>query len=896
MKKSFQLFFLIFFCCSCANLSWAESYTPQSQTYHDAYVYFLKKARAATDPLKILRYGKLARLYAASSSEIDAAEALLKQQNTPVSPVTSAVIVEQPAAKTTISSGIKAPLTVESQPVRLKDISDKQTIEIPFGHSIIIERQGVKRFLVIDEGIVEVKLIEHAQVKITAVKRGSTFVHIWDESGRTTIYIKTNFLQQPSETQQNLAPVLVEHNQPFKFTYSSDWSAYYQGTKLPHLRRQNLSFLQNLSMDGPTPYGEVDSYVTFKGFDNHRDIQSYTLGVSRIPVKGTDNLNLRLFDAARHLSPLTLAGAHLRGLFADVDVLDKSLRFSYSHGQVRPAFGFLGFGTSNKIHSYVDAAKVTLLPHMKNGQYSINVATGYGADRDPSASKRAYSIEAEQKVDKVTLNGELARNDDKRSAVTSGLRYDNNGFSTKLNMRDINKDYATVLNPASAQGEIGAAWSTNIYNEKFDAQTLIDVYRNRLYFNPNDPEALNIDSSGHLHMPINSKMSSDAGLFYTHTPGELSPRMNFGIDDRLSISIDTWNKRHGTIYLGGAYQRSRYSNSPASAFDRLTAIVGASMPLTERLSIHSKYEFSWVDEPFTGNGYNPAVFNAGLNYYHQLTTRLRGTWDMNYRREQGVGGSNSFLAGEDSLDGSMGLSYSPATDVNIFADSRLRRVWPKSTDIAAYYALDVRFGLRMMFGGKVYFDPQGTVRGSVFDDVNMNGVREQGEAGLPHVKVKVGDKEVTTDEKGYFRKPYRAKAVVVSPQADSIPAGYVLSTKESLRVPIVLGSDSEVNFGYSSHSSVYGIVYVDKNANGQPDMGDQFISKVKVTLDGQDQYTDNNGAYYFRNVAVGRHHVALDLNTVSIEFVPVKKVKDDFEVGRGASYVMHFPMRIKEQQ
>ena len=203
----------------------------------------------------------------------------------------------------------------------------------------------------------------------------------------------------------------------------------------------------------------------------------------------------------------------------------------------------------------------------------------------------------------------------------------------------------------------------------------------------------------------------------------------------------------------------------------------------------------------------------------------------------------------------------------------------------------------MVFGSGVHFDPYGKVYGYVFNDANSNGLREHGEEGIPNVKIKVGDKDVMTDNKGYFEKGYSAKEVVVSPSGETIPAGFIFSTKDSLRVPISPTSGTQANFGVTAHSSVYGIVYVDKNSNAQPDQGDQFIAKIRVVLDGkEEQYTDNRGAYYFRNISVGKHTMIVDLDSLPIEFVPLTKLKNSFEVGQGATYVVHFPMRVKEQQ
>ena len=911
MKRS-VLFLTCLFAFSTVIPSFADTYKPLVATFHDAYLYYLQKAKEASfvkDQKRVLRYYKLANIYASSQAEIAVVNGLMQGQlsSLEIKEVLSPVDLHRAEVVSTaleleqrkkVPKSVYSPLMVRSVEggVSIKDVVNKQVLEIPLGKTVMIERKGVKRFSVVDEGFIEAKIIAQQRLQITAVKRGVTFLHFWDDAGRTTIYVKVILLEL-KEDQLVLKPALAVHNQPFKFIYSNDWSSYYEGPKLSRFHRQNVNFLQSLSMQGPTPYGDVDSNVVVSGFKNSSDVQSYSLGISKVPVSGTDNLNLRFFDAMRSVSPLTLSRAQLRGMFADVDVLQKNLRLSYLHGQVRPAFGFFGFSNSNKINFFVDAGKITLFPENEQTKYALNFASAYGSDRDPAIAKRAFSIEGQQKIDKVTLNAELARNDEERNALSSGLRYDNKEFTSSVNIRDINREYTTVFGPVSSQGEIGAVWSTGFYNERFDAQTVLDMYRNRLYFNPNDPQALNFDLNGRLRMPINSWLSTDAGIFYVDTPGDLSPRRNLGLDDRISVSFDTWGNRQGILYTGAAYQRSRYVNSEKSAFDRLTATVGASLPLTGSVSLHSKYEYSWVEEPFSGNAYNPARFDIGLNYNRSFTTKLSGTWGLNYERQDGVEGSNSFLSGEDSMDGSFGLTYNPVTDMSLFFDSRLRRVWPKSPDITAYYALDIRLGMRMVFGSGVHFDPYGKVYGYVFNDANSNGLREHGEEGIPNVKIKVGDKDVMTDNKGYFEKGYSAKEVVVSPSGETIPAGFIFSTKDSLRVPISPTSGTQANFGVTAHSSVYGIVYVDKNSNAQPDQGDQFIAKIRVVLDGkEEQYTDNRGAYYFRNISVGKHTMIVDLDSLPIEFVPLTKLKNSFEVGQGATYVVHFPMRVKEQQ
>ena len=622
------------------------------------------------------------------------------------------------------------------------------------------------------------------------------------------------------------------------------------------------------------------------------------MGLSHIPMPGTSDLNLRGFDATRYVSTLTLPGTHLRGIFADVNVLDNVLGASYSHGQMQPAFGFITQGTSSpSLNSYVDAGKIMLFPMDPRTHFALNFASGYGSDRYPYLTKRAYSVEGRQTIKNVTLNAELARNDEGHSASLTGIRWRDSGLETALNFRDINRDYTTVVNAPANQGEIGALWTTSAAFEKFDAQTTVDVYRNRLYFNPNDTQALNLDANGHLHVPIDRNLWSDAGVSYTDTRGELSPRRNLNVDERLSRSFDTWNARKGTLYGGGTYQKSRNAFSEAFEYDRYTVIAGFQLPLTDKLSSFASYEYSWVHETLSGDDFNPNVFTVGGNYTKPFTDKFTGTLRVNYRNESGVQGTNSFLTGEDSLEGSVGLTYNPANDVSVFFDGSLRRVWSQIPANPSYYDMNLRVGMRLAFGVPVHWDPVGAIGGYVYKDKDGSGQYKPGDEGVAHVKVKVGDQEVTTDKDGWYYADVRAKKVLVTPVQESVPNGFIYSTPTFSQATIRQSQVGRVDFGLTSHSSVYGVVFVDKNTNGRLDAGDQTVGKVKLILDGKlTQGSDSRGTYYFRNVGKGKHTIAVDLNTVPINMIPLIKVKSEIEVEEGTTYMFNVPLKVKAEQ
>jgi hypothetical protein len=203
--------------------------------------------------------------------------------------------------------------------------------------------------------------------------------------------------------------------------------------------------------------------------------------------------------------------------------------------------------------------------------------------------------------------------------------------------------------------------------------------------------------------------------------------------------------------------------------------------------------------------------------------------------------------------------------------------------------------MRITFGGATYWDPLGVVSGIIFKDRMGDGRFVSGDEGIPGVKVKIGDKEVITDQYGRYRLKVRAKGVDVTPVLDTIPGGLIFSTRQSLNVQITQGRKSQADFGLISQTGVYGIVFVDQNGSGIPNSGDQFIGKVKVVLDGNViQKTDTYGSYYFRKVTPGWHTISIDINSLALNMVPLIKLENKVNVTEGTNYAFNIPIQIKQ--
>ena len=69
----------------------------------------------------------------------------------------------------------------------------KPKLQIEYHSSVIIEGKNIQRFLVVDEGFIGVKIIDVDHLEVDAQGYGTTFLHIWDDTGRNTIYVEVIF-------------------------------------------------------------------------------------------------------------------------------------------------------------------------------------------------------------------------------------------------------------------------------------------------------------------------------------------------------------------------------------------------------------------------------------------------------------------------------------------------------------------------------------------------------------------------------------------------------------------------------------------------------------------------------------------------------------------------------
>ncbi|MCA9399588.1 MAG: hypothetical protein KC618_07555, partial [Candidatus Omnitrophica bacterium] len=535
-------------------------------------------------------------------------------------------------------------------------------------------------------------------------------------------------------------------------------------------------------------------------------------------------------------------------------------------------------------------ARLQLFPE-ENHKYAFNFARGFGEERSAFLKDHVYSIQTENRWEKWLLESELAYDEDELATVIdSSHRFENLLFN--MSFRDINKDFTTIANRPSNRGEIGGLFELNFNQPTYNFSSTLDVYHNRVLPNPDREGAYNYDFNTAFDVTVNDRTRWGSNVYYVYTPGDLSSRRSFRVLTNLTRSFKLAEQKELSTFIGGAFQRNRVALAPTSDFERYSLSTGFSLPILTNLRYFTNYEYSWVKETESGELLQPNVLNTGVSYNKRIGEDIHTNVSFSYRNEEKTEGLNSFLAGEDSLEASVGVTYQPTEDFEVYLDGRFRNIWSEGIDNVAFNEYDIRSGARTSWELPFSWNPQGVIKGVVFKDKNDNKIFDEGEEGVPGAKIEVGNREYLTDDAGLYYVKVRAKRINVSVDLSSLKQKQILTTPAATVVNIEPRQMNVVNFGISTESGIYGVVFYDKNENGKPDADDEFIRQVEILLDGKDAAMSGfEGDYFFKKVEPGKHTISIKIRTIPLEFLPAVKLKNEVEVAEGTTYVFHIPLR-----
>jgi hypothetical protein len=181
------------------------------------------------------------------------------------------------------------------------------------------------------------------------------------------------------------------------------------------------------------------------------------------------------------------------------------------------------------------------------------------------------------------------------------------------------------------------------------------------------------------------------------------------------------------------------------------------------------------------------------------------------------------------------------------------------------------------------------VRGRVFNDLNGNGVFDQGEPGLGGMKLEVdGGRTIVTQSDGRYeftRDRSTHRVALVTPELGV----RLLATSPTERLVITDGSkDLAVDFGVRDHGSIRGRVFNDAHAASAAELNDGLgLAGVRIVIRSAgsertgfvlERLTDAAGRYDFSNLRPGKYLVELDPTTLPPNFRIPSRLGDTFVV------------------
>jgi len=291
----------------------------------------------------------------------------------------------------------------------------------------------------------------------------------------------------------------------------------------------------------------------------------------------------------------------------------------------------------------------------------------------------------------------------------------------------------------------------------------------------------------------------------------------------------------------------------------------------------------------------------GINYYYSANFRFYSI--ATYSKWKG-----KFMPDREKLDFYLTLNFRLPLGFNLSLNLGSDRYLtsPLKEIRGTNYRFTVKIDKRLRWGKPlprmrgvpgVEIAKFGAIHGYVFDDLNLNGIKDSGERGYSGIKITLQDgTAVETDVQGKFkfsRVPIGQKKVRIDLQGIPIELNFLDETEKS--VEVTHRKTVDVSFRLITSAVVSGRVINDANKNGQIDPDEEGMSNVLIWLKPADEtlkieplntYTDKDGKFVFEYIIPGKYILFPDKESLpertiftatdkqKIEVLPGEKLKN----------------------
>lgn len=772
----------------------------------------------------------------------------------------------------------------------------KFPLEIQQGKSVIVRGQNIVRFLPTQPDILAIERISSDEIQVTGKNLGYTYLHVWDSRDRWTL----EFLVTPPKA---LGPTIEEEMKKeeevaknIRLRYSFDWSSFETGRRLDSLKRTSHSASHNIGFAGDpeTPYGNLVFGLSVSSLqDQTTDVNYFSLGLTKGKIGSLRDFNLFTFDYNPAINNLAFSGVNLRGVMLNSPAFNKKVEYTTFWGREGGGrYAGLSPGLSKIRNSFLSGLDFNYLP-IENKLYGFSVVHGWGRERLADLNPYGYDLRLNHNYDKWDWRYEVAHDTANFSHLLgSSLKLKKGSIGTEF--RDMDNNFKTLTGTGSRVGEIGILTNFTYQPfEKFGVSSRLDIFKDKLYPNPEHPDYLNQDFnlSSNLHVDDLTGVSSDYS--FQNYLGRVSAFRSHGFGLGLNRSFE-WVRKINTN-INYSYTINKYFTSPNLDYQSNKILSGLRFNIIGSLSYFASEELSFVKALNMNETAEPRAFETGVDWSRKIfDTPFYGNMRFSYRDEENTESPFSFLSGEDYIEGSTEIRYKPNPDVEVFANTRVRNVWAEKLDVKKRIDLNFYTGLRYLWDTGIHWDPAGSVEGLVFKDYNADGIRQNDEPPVEGIKLWQGKKKFqVTDLFGAYKfKKVRARKVYVNIDTTTLPAGFVLTVPATQEAPIEQGKTVQLNFGIISRTEIGGLVFEDTDGDGQFSSVDRGVSGVSLWLeDGSKAVTNESGKYSFRKLTEGVHKIRLDLPTVPSMYIPTVPIFKEVEVKEGSSVYYNIPLK-----
>lgn len=773
-----------------------------------------------------------------------------------------------------------------------KGLLAQPTLELEIGRPVIIEGRQISRWLLTSPNIVSAERESSDRIRLTAKEPGVTYLHLWDGLGRWTFTVFGVHPRPEGPTLEEQLRLEEEKANSFKLEYGLDWNSFESGRRLDSLDRKSYQYIHNLRLDGQTPYGRFDSRLSVRKLTTTTDLTFVTLGLREGIWGNFRDFELKGLDFTPGFYNLAFTDFGLRGAMLKSPAFNKKIDYTLFWGREGGgAFGNLSPGLAQTRDSFLSGMDLNYAPY-SGAKYGFSVIHGWGRQRSANLNPYNYDFDVDYKFGNTNLNYEISHDSETFGQILN-LGYQKPGLRLGTRIRNIDENFISANAIGAERGILGGLFFGDYTPfENWNISSRLDVFKDRVFPAADNRNRWNQDYDLESLYTINRTTSLRAFYRLQNELGRLSQFR--GLSSGLTLSRSFEQMRRLSTYLGYQHQESKFFTSPANDYINEKVTGGLRFRLFGGIYYYINKEFNWLRERSFATEVSPEVLEQGLDWYGRLSKNVTGNLRLIYRDEENTVSNLGFLSGEDYLEGYSEITYAPNPETEFYLSARSRNIWADNPLVTKRIDLDLRIGMRYNWDTGLRWESVGNIDGYVFKDYDINGIKKSDEPGVSGVKLWLGkDRSETTNSDGYYRfRKVKAKKAYVTMDTVSIPSGFTLTAPHSQAAEITHGRSARLDFGIISQTEIAGIVFYDKDGDGQFTSGDSGIRAVLLNSeDGTRVATDNFGKFFFRKLSPGVHTLTLDLNSLPVEYIPQVPLTKEITISEGMRFSYNFPLR-----